>query len=147
MIREADVLPAKTYGTGEKVILSVEDDHAAFLLLQVGFDEVGGDFRLYRVEDGTEALDFLRHSGLYVNAPKPDLVLLNLNMPRMNGFEVLQTIKDDPAIEDIPTVVFSSSRLDMDKAKCLALGARAFVTKPTDLDEFLTVLRDVCSLV
>ena len=113
----------------------------------MGFNEVGGDFRLYRVNDGQEALDFLRRSGPYVKAPKPNLVLLNLNMPRVSGFEVLQAIKDDPAIHDVPTVVFSSSRLDRDKARCLALGARAFVIKPSDFEEFLKVLQGVCSLV
>lgn len=140
------MLPAKIYGTGEKIILSVEDDNAAFLLLQIGFNEVGGDFALYRVEDGKEALDFLRRRGRYVDAPKPNLVLLNLNMPRVSGFEVLQAIKDDPNISDIPAVVFSSSRMDKDRAKCLALGARSFVTKPADLDQFLRVLHEVCSL-
>jgi CheY-like chemotaxis protein len=139
--------PEKIYGTGEKIILSVEDDHAAYLLLQLGFDEVGGDFRLYRVEDGAHALAFLHHSGPYANAPRPDLVLLNLNLPRVNGFEVLQKIKDDASLRGIPSVVFSSSSLDSDKAKCLALGARAFITKPTELNDFLTVLRNVCDLV
>lgn len=108
---------------------------------------MGGDFRLYRVQDGAQALDFLRQSGRYVDAPKPDLILLNLNMPRVNGFEVLQAIKDDPSLSDIPSVVFSSSAMDRDKATCLALGARAFITKPTDLNDFLNVLRNVCDLV
>jgi CheY-like chemotaxis protein len=137
----------KIYGTGEKVILSVEDDHAAYLLLEMGFQDVGGDFRLYRVEDGAQALAFLRRTGPYADAPKPHLILLNLNLPRVTGFDVLETMKNDPALEDIPSVVFSSSRMDKDKAKCLALGARGFMTKPSDLDEFLNVLRHVCSLV
>jgi chemotaxis family two-component system response regulator Rcp1 len=141
------MLPAKRNGTGKRIILSAEDDDAAYRLLELGFNELGAEFHLYRVNDGQHAIDFLRHSGLYVNAPKPDLVLLNLNMPRVNGFEVLQAIQDDPAINDIPAVVFSSSRLDRDKANCLALGARAFVTKPSDLNNFLNVLRSVCSLV
>jgi CheY-like chemotaxis protein len=141
------MLPSRTYGSGEKVILSVEDDHAAFLLMQIGFGEVGGDFRLYRVEDGEQALQFLRREGQYTKVPKPDLILLNLNMPRVTGLDVLHAIKDDNALNDIPAVVFSSSRLDRDKANCLALGARGFIMKPTDLDEFLAVLRDVCKLV
>ena len=139
--------PPKRYGTGEKVILSVEDDHAAYLLLEMGFNEVGGNYRLYRVEDGEQALAFLRRSGSYRNAPTPNLLLLNLNLPRVTGFDVLEAMKNDPALEDIPSVVFSSSSMDKDKAKCLALGARGFMTKPSDLDEFLTVLRNVCSLV
>lgn len=138
---------AATYGNGAKVILSVEDDNAAYLLLRIGFSEVGGDLRLYRVEDGAEALKFLRQSAEYASAPKPDLVLLNLNMPRVTGYDVLQGMQNDPALNEIPVVVFSSSRLDGDKARCLALGARAFVSKPTDLDQFLNVLRNVCELL
>ena len=141
------MVPSKTYGTGEKVILSVEDDYASYALLEFGFNEVGGNIRLYRVEDGEEALDFLRHSGRYQEAPRPNLVLLNLNLPKMSGFDVLQAMKDDPAIGGIPAVVFTSSRLDEDRAKCLALGAREFLTKPGGLNEFLEMLRDVCSLV
>lgn len=127
--------------------MSVEDDNAAYVLLELGFNEVGGDYRLYRVQDGGEALAFLRRSGSYVNVPTPTLVLLNLNMPLVSGFDVLEAIKDDPTIGDIPCVVFSSSRLDRDKAKCLTLGARAFVTKPSNLNEFLNALRNVCALM
>lgn len=139
--------PAKSYGTGDKVVLSVEDDHAALLLLQLGFDEIGGNLRLYRVEDGTQALEFLRQSGPYADAPKHDLILLNLNMPRLDGIGVLEAMKDDDVLREIPAVVFSSSALDRDNASCLALGARSFITKPTDLYQFLDVLRNVCNLV
>ena len=141
------VLPAKTYGTGQKIILSVEDDQAAFHLMTVGFNEVGGDFQLYHVEDGREALHFLRRSGRYPNAPKPNLVLLNLNLPRITGLEVLQEVKNDPMIQDIPVVIFSSSDMDKDKAKCLAIGARKFITKPVGLDDFIKAIRDVCLLI
>jgi CheY-like chemotaxis protein len=137
----------KVYGTGEKVILSVEDDDAAQLLLELGFGEVGGDFRLYRVADGEQALSFLRRSGQFRDVPRPHLVLLNLNLPRVTGFDVLRAIKDDPVLNDIPAVVFSSSRLDNDKATCLALGARGFITKPTEFQELLNLLHNVCNLV
>ncbi len=141
------MLPAKIYGTGEKVILSVEDDNASFQLLDIGFREAGGDLRLYRVTDGRHALDFLRRFGPYASAPKPDLVLLNLNLPRVSGFDVLEAIRDDPSIQDIPAVVFSSSSLDRDKARCLALGARAFMSKPMDWDEFQHAVREICALL
>ena len=127
--------------------LSVEDDRAALYLMIVGFDEVGGDFRLYHVEDGREALHFLRRLGRYADAPKPNLVLLNLNLPRVSGLEVLQEIKNDPIIQDVPVVIFSSSDMDKDKAKCLALGARRFITKPVGLNEFIKTIRDVCRLI
>jgi hypothetical protein len=81
--------PKKTFGSGEKVILSVEDDHAAYLLLEIGFGEVGGDLQLYRVEDGQEALNFLRRSGQYASAPTPDLILLNLNMLISDNHKIL----------------------------------------------------------
>ena len=139
--------PVKTYGNGAKVVLSAEDDPEAFRLLQLAFGEVAGDFRLYQVKDGEQALLFLRRSGNYPDAPRPDLVLLNLNMPRVTGYDVLEVMKDDAALRDIPTVVFSSSGLDRDKALCLALGARDFVTKPMGFDEFVDVLRNTCKLV
>ena len=139
--------PSRTYGSGEKVILAAEDDEPAYLLLQEGFSEVGGDFRLYRVLDGEQALLFLRCSGPYINVPRPHLILLNLNMPRVNGDEVLRQVGQDPSLRDIPAIVFSSSRLDADKAKCLALGARRYITKPTDFEELLRVLRNVCEIV
>ena len=124
----------------------MEDDDSAFQLIQLGFSEAGGDFRLYWVEDGEQALKFLRRSGGYVNAPKPDLILLNLNLPRISGDQALEIMKADPSLSDIPAVVFSSSRLDKDRARCLALGARSFITKPADLQEFIDAIRNVCSL-
>jgi CheY-like chemotaxis protein len=141
------ILPNRIYGTGQKVILSVEDESIAYRLLEICFSEVGGDFSLYRVMDGDEALEFLRRHGRYVDAPRPNLILLNLNMPRVSGFEVLEAMKDDPAISDIPAVVFTTSTLDREKARCLALGAKAFVTKPSAFGEFQHVLHDVCSLL
>ena len=138
--------PARTYGNGAKVILCAEDDDAAYSLMELGFDETGGDFRLYRVEDGTQALDFLRHAGPYALVPKPDLVLLNLNMPRLGGIGVLEAVKQDHTLANVPVVVFSSSSLDVDRGRCLALGARSFLTKPTDLNDFLAILRHVCDL-
>ena len=143
----ADMQPVKTYGSGEKVVLTAEDDHESFRLLHLAFGEAGGDFRMYRVEDGEQALLFLRRSGEYLGAPRPDLVLLNLNMPRVTGYDVLRVMKEDAALCGIPAVVFTSSRLDTDRAVCLALGARDFVTKPIDFDEFVTVLRKTCKLV
>jgi CheY-like chemotaxis protein len=116
------MLNPKIYGTGAKVILSVEDDDAAYHLLELAFGEVHGDYRLNRVEDGGEALGFLRRSGDYENVPKPNLVLLNLNMPRVSGFDFLEAIKNDATIQHIACVVFSSSTLDKDKAKMPCFG-------------------------
>jgi CheY-like chemotaxis protein len=75
----------RTFGTGEKVILSVEDDDTTHHLMVIAFEEVGGDFRLYRVKDGEQALAFIRRSDGYDNAPPFDLLLLNLNLPKVRG--------------------------------------------------------------
>ena len=141
------IVSLNSFGTGEKVILIVEDDHAAYVLLELGFNEIGGSFRVYRVENGWEALYFLHRSAPYTDVPRPDLILLDLNMPGLNGFDVLHAMKDHAELSAIPVVVLTSSRSSRDREKSLELGARAFVTKASDIDEFLNSLRDVCSFV
>ena len=128
----------------QKVVLSVEDDDAAYHLLEIAFDDIGKDFNLYRVIDGEQAIAFLRRSGSYSNTPKPDLILLNLNLPRISGFDVLEAMQRDNSIRDIPAVAFSSSSLSADRARCLALGAKHFVSKPTDFDEFMDAVKLAC---
>lgn len=127
-----------------RVVLSVEDDDATFFLLQMAFRDLGSDFELYRTVDGAEALSFLRRSGTYADAPRPDLVLLNINMPRLSGPEVLEAMKKDKLLETIPAVVFSSSDLDADRARCLALGAKHFISKPHHYEGLVQALRVAC---
>jgi CheY-like chemotaxis protein len=91
-----------------KTVLSIEDDDAVEMLLQIAFRETARDFRVVRVPNGEEGLAFLRRSGRYANAQRPDLVLLNVNMPGISGPEVLRQMKDDESLRDIPTVVFTS---------------------------------------
>jgi CheY-like chemotaxis protein len=129
------------------VVLSVEDDRAAFRLLEIAFSELGIEVSLHRVESGAQALDFLHHAGPYAEAPQPHLILLNLNLPRMTGLELLSAIQQDATIADIPAVVFTSSRLDTDRARCLALGARDFLTKPADYLSMLDAVRRACGHV
>lgn len=127
-----------------RIILSVEDDDAAFYLLKVVMEDLGLDFELRRVEDGVDALKYLRRGGKYADSPRPDLILLNLNLPKMTGMEVLAEIKQDAALRTIPAVIFSSSSLDADRAKCMALGATHYLTKPNDLEGFLGAVRKAC---
>lgn len=101
----------------DKVALSVEDDNGAYGLLEMGFREVGANVKLFRVRDGESALQFLRKTGAYANAPTPNLVLLDVNLPRLSGFGVLEALRDDPTVSHVTFVVFSSSRLDHDRAK------------------------------
>ena len=95
---------------------------------------------LYVVRDGEEAMEFLRHTGRYADAkgaPRPGLVLLDLNLPRVDGREVLEQIKGDPALRRIPVVVLTSSLAEADVMRCYDQGANSYVTKPVDFEEFL----------
>ncbi|HEY9742023.1 MAG TPA: response regulator [Coleofasciculaceae cyanobacterium] len=96
---------------------------------------------LHWVEDGVEALAFLRRQGKYNNAPRPDLILLDLNLPKKDGREVLAQIKVDPQLKLIPVVVLTTSAADRDIFKTYELNANCYVTKPIDLDQFISVVK------
>jgi CheY-like chemotaxis protein len=130
---------------GTPVLLYVEDEDAAVFLLETALKEVRITVELYRVSDGEQALAFLRRSGAYQAAPKPDLILLDLNLPRKNGLEVLAEMKDSNGLRDITTIVFTSSALQSDKKKSLALGAQQFITKPATFDGFIEAVKSACS--
>jgi CheY-like chemotaxis protein len=98
---------------------------------------------LYTVRDGVEAMAFLRHEGEFKNMPRPDLVLLDLNMPKKDGREVLKEIKEDPDLRRIPVVVLTVSQAEEDILKTYNLHANCYVTKPVDLDQFLDVVRSI----
>ncbi len=91
--------------------------------------------------DGVEALAFLRREGKYHQAPRPDLILLDLNLPRKDGREVLAEIKNDPALRCIPVVILTTSAAEQDIIKTYELHANCFITKPVDLDQFINVIR------
>jgi CheY-like chemotaxis protein len=129
------------------VVLNVEDDDAAYHLLEIAFGEALSSAQIYRAIDGYEAMDFLQQSGRFADAPRPSLILCNLNLPKMGGLEVLTAIKANPSLSSIPVVVFTSSTLDADRAKCMALGAKAFITKSPDFDGFVHQVRSACALV
>lgn len=93
--------------------------------------------------DGVEALAFLRHEGKYENAPKPDLILLDLNLPKKNGREVLAEIKMNPRLKCIPVVVLTSSQAEKDIVTTYNLHANCYITKPVDFDQFIKVVKSI----
>jgi len=134
-------------------ILLVEDSPDDVDLTLEAFKENSSRSRLHVVEDGIQALAFLRRQGAYASAPRPDLVLLDLNLPKKSGFEVLKEIKADPSLRRIPVVVLTTSSADADVARSYELAANCFITKPVDLDAFFSVVsvvdhfwRDVATL-
>ena len=128
----------------QRFILSVDDDDASQYLLEIVFREIGLAFHLYRVSNGIEAFKFLSHAEPFVDVPRPDLILSDLNLPGMDGIELLAKLQADIALRTIPVVVVSSSRLDSDRTKCLALGAKHFITKNSSFEQFLHAVRTVC---
>ena len=123
-----------TAATALLQVLLVEDDLGDVALMEVSFAEHDVPTELHHVADGAEALAFLRRDGGYADAPRPDLILLDLNMPRVDGRQALSMIKTDEQLKAIPVVVFTTSATPTDIVA--SYGANAHVTKPIDLDEF-----------
>jgi chemotaxis family two-component system response regulator Rcp1 len=99
--------------------------------------------RLSHVEDGVEAMDFLRRRGKYADAARPDLIMLDLNLPRMDGRDVLAQIKNDPDLKIIPIIVLTTSRSDKDILQSYQLNANCYITKPVDFDHFIEVVKSI----
>jgi CheY-like chemotaxis protein len=131
----------------EHVLLYAEDEDAAVFLLEMALKEANLAITLHRVSDGEEALAFLHHNGAYIRAPKPDMVLLDLNLPRKSGHEVLLAIREDSELRAIPVVIFTSSSAISDRRKSLALGAQMHITKPSSFDGFVDAIREACGSV
>ena len=126
-------------------ILLVEDNPADVHLTVEALRDARVHNNLHVASDGEEALAFLRRRNGYGEAPRPDLVLLDLNLPRKSGREVLVEIKADPDLRRIPVIILSTSASDDDVASAYDLAANCYVTKPVDLDEFLHVVRAIDS--
>jgi len=122
-------------------ILLVEDNEDDILLEQEAIVEAKLVNLMYVVRDGEEAVAYLRREGKYQNAQLPGLILLDINMPKKNGFEVLNEIKADPALMHIPIVMLTTSDSESDIVKSYARGACSFITKPMDFDKFREVIR------
>lgn len=125
-------------------ILLVEDEPADAQLVRTAIRESRVLCNLHHVPDGASALAFLRHEGdRYGRAPLPDLILLDLNMPGMNGREFLATVKADMHFSSIPVVVLTTSEVERDVGAVYKLGASGFITKPADMDEFIDAMRNL----
>ncbi len=124
-------------------ILLVEDNAGDVRLTMEALKEGRVLNHLDIVEDGVEALAYLRREGIYADRPRPDLILLDLNLPRKDGREVLAEIKQDPSLRRIPVVILTTSRSEEDILRSYNLYANCYVTKPVGLDEFLDVVRSI----
>jgi len=124
-------------------ILLVDDDDADVLLTQKALERGRVFNSVSVVSDGVEALSFLRREGDYRDVPRPDLILLDLNMPRKDGRETLAEIKADPSLRSIPVVVLTTSDLNRDIATSYDLQASSYVTKPVDFEQFLSVVQKI----
>lgn len=124
-------------------ILLVEDNPGDVRLTREALREGKVRNNLHVASDGVEAIAFLRREGPYAEAVRPDLILLDLNLPRKGGREVLEEIKADPGLRYIPVVVLTSSQAEQDIVRAYDLHANCYVTKPVDLDQFIHVVRSI----
>jgi chemotaxis family two-component system response regulator Rcp1 len=124
-------------------ILLVEDSPADVLLTREAFEQNKILNSLHVAEDGVQAMDFLHKRGAYASAPRPDLILLDLNLPRKNGREVLAEIKADPELRKIPIVVLTTSSAEEDILKAYDLNANCYVVKPVGFDNFMEAIQSI----
>ncbi|MET7682461.1 response regulator [Streptomyces sp. NPDC005423] len=124
-------------------VLLVEDDPGDELMTREAFEDNKIGNNLHVVRDGEEALDFLYRRGDHPDAPRPDLILLDLNLPKYDGRQVLEQIKSDPDLVHIPVVVLTTSAAEEDILRSYKLHANAYVTKPVDLDQFIAAVRQI----
>ncbi len=124
-------------------ILLVEDNQGDVRLTREALTDVKLKNNLHVVQDGVEALAFLRQVDNYQHCPLPDLILLDLNLPKKNGLEVLEEMKEDKVLKRIPVVILTTSKAEEDIVKSYDLHANCYVTKPVDLDQFMKVVRSI----
>jgi CheY-like chemotaxis protein len=123
-------------------VLLVEDDPGDVLMTREAFDEYLHN-RLDVVTDGSDALAYLRHEAPYEDVPRPDLILLDLNLPRRDGREVLAEVKADESLRHIPVIVLTTSQAEEDVLRSYQLHANAYVTKPVDFDGFIEAIKQI----
>jgi CheY-like chemotaxis protein len=124
-------------------VLLVDDDPGDTLMIREAFEHNKVRNALESVADGVQAMQYLRREGEYADASRPDLILLDLNLPRKDGREVLAEIKGDPVLATIPVVVLTTSHAEEDVLKSYQLHANAYVTKPVDFERFIEVVRQI----
>jgi two-component system, chemotaxis family, response regulator Rcp1 len=135
MVRGSKVEPVE--------ILLVEDNPVDVLMTRQALQEAKVYNNLYVTEDGEEAMDFLYRNGKYTDAPRPDLILLDLNLPKKSGREILTEIKQDPHLLHIPVVVLTTSEEERDISMCYQLHGNCFITKPVDMEQFTQVIKSI----
>ena len=124
-------------------ILLVEDNAGDVRLTREALREGKVYNNLHWAKDGVEALEFLKREGMYADAPRPDIILLDLNLPKKDGREVLAVIKGDDQLKQIPVVVLTTSKAEEDVLRSYALHANCYITKPVDLDKFILVVKSI----
>lgn len=135
---------AANYENGTPIqVLLVEDNPGDVRLTREAFKDAKVHLEIHVVNDGVEALDFLNQRGEYADSPRPDLILLDLNLPRKDGRDVLAEVKADVSLKSIPVVILTTSASDVDIESSYLLHANCYIAKPVDLDGFLTVVRSI----
>ena len=124
-------------------VLLVEDSPGDVRLTKEAFRDANNSIHLHVASDGVEAMAFLKHEGPHGHAPRPDIILLDLNLPKMDGREVLAHIKEDDILKTIPTVILTTSDAEADIAKCYQLHANCYLKKPVQLDAFENLVKSI----
>jgi CheY-like chemotaxis protein len=126
-------------------VLLVEDNPADIYLMKIALQKCGADVRLSVVSNGCDALLFLRNEGAYAREPSPRLIILDLNLPKLDGLSVLRELRRMPAYEQTPVVIFSGAAAAVEEVRCLQAGATVYIQKPLDFFTLLAVVRDMVS--
>jgi two-component system, chemotaxis family, response regulator Rcp1 len=137
------MIESKEMGTQPIQVLLVEDSPGDVRLTQEALKDVKVKIRLHVAQDGIQAMEFLRGEGKHSSAPRPDLILLDLNLPKKDGREVLQEIKESATLQSIPVVILTTSASDEDILRSYKLHANCYITKPVDLKGFLKVIKSI----
>jgi CheY-like chemotaxis protein len=124
-----------------RIVLLIEDDPADQELARRAIADTGWRAQVYTVDDGDAGLEFLHGRGRFTGAPRPDLVLLDLNMPRLRGEQVLAHVRGDPKLRDVPVVVLTTSAREADVQRSYELGCNSFLTKPDDVQDYLRLFQ------
>lgn len=124
-------------------VLVVEDNPADLRLLQEAFRDLDVSHKIFPVQDGEDALDFLYRRNKHSDKPRPDLILLDINLPKVDGHKVLETLKSEPDLKRIPVIMLTNSGSDSDVLKAYDHHANAYIQKPTDMSDFFTIVQRV----
>ena len=129
----------------ERVLLCIEDDDAEYFIITIALKDLDIPIRFLRVPDGEQGIWFLENTHGHEQAPRPDLILLNLNLPKRNGFEVLTEIRENESLRTIPVIIFTTSSTTAERERALSLGANDFISKPGTLTGLIETLRTICT--